>query len=302
MQGILINAASLLLMIALGYLLKRIGFLHKADGGVISMIVLNLTLPAAIVVNLSRMDFQFDQLFMIIAGIGLTFLQLAVAWWFSRKSDPLARSFVMFLASGFNIGNFTLPFVQSFVPAGIPPLSMFDMGNSIMLAGGTEVVVDRMGKTKQAFDVRKVALQLLKSVPYTCYIVMFLLGIFHLRLPAGVIQLIQPMASSNTFLSMFMIGLYLELQLPKSESRLVWKTLLIRYGTGGLFILFFLLLPLSALDQMILCLLAITPVPVFGVINAVKKGAAAETVGFCSSISFLISLPLMTLILLLFQK
>lgn len=50
----------------------------------------------------------------------------------------------------------------------------------------------------------------------------------------------------------------------------------------------------------VLCLLVFAPIPLFGVINSVLAGMEEEAVGFVSSISFLISLPLMTLVLILF--
>ena len=51
-------------------------------------------------------------------------------------------------------------------------------------------------------------------------------------------------------------------------------------------------------EKMVLSLLCVSPIPLFGIINAVIVGAKEEYVGFASSLSFLLSLVFMTLIVL----
>lgn len=51
-------------------------------------------------------------------------------------------------------------------------------------------------------------------------------------------------------------------------------------------------------EKMVLNLLCVSPIPLFGVMNAVIVGAKEEYVGFASSLSFLFSLVFITLIVL----
>ena len=53
----------IILLIALGYLLKRINFLKAADSQVLSTLVLNVTLPSLVIVNLNsaELDFSFSK-------------------------------------------------------------------------------------------------------------------------------------------------------------------------------------------------------------------------------------------------
>jgi hypothetical protein len=74
--------------------------------------------------------------------------------------------------------------------------------------------------------------------------------------------------------------------------------LAIKYGAGLLLVAFFMLLPFPAMIKIVLCLVSVGPIPTFGVINSVAAGMRAEVVGFTSSLSFLISLPLMTSLLI----
>lgn len=298
MATILINALGLFAIIFLGYFLKRLNVLSKADGTTLSTIILTITLPATIIVNFAALKIETGLLLLIVLGIGLTILQIGISWGLMRKEAALKQEFMMYMGSGFNIGNFTLPFVQSFLPIGIPLISMFDLGNSIMLAGGTTVLVDQLVGKNKTFDLKSVLIKLFRSIPYTAYLVMLLLRLGSVDLPSALLTILQPIAGANTFLSMFMIGLYLELRLPKSAQKLVVQSLLLRYGIGLLLIVLFLWLPLPQLVRLVLCLLAVAPIATFNVINAVLAGIEEEIVGFCSSVSFLISLVLMTLVLL----
>jgi predicted permease len=265
----------------------------------ISKIVVNVTLPAAIIVNLRALDVENQLLLLILAGILLNIVMIVIGHFFSKKQEQVEREFLMYSVSGYNIGNFAIPFVQSFMPQAIPILSFFDIGNSVMLAGGSTVVIEGIsGSNEKRPSVKNVMGRLGRSVPFLCYLIMLCLRIFEIDLPAAVFQVVEPIANANTFLSMFMIGLFLELRLPKKELSLVWRVLIIKYAGGVLLAALFMFLPLPTIIKAVLCLVSVGPITTFGVINSVTAGMRAEVVGFTSSLSFLISLPLMTSLLL----
>jgi predicted permease len=259
----------------------------------------NVTLPAAIIVNLRALDVENQLLLLILAGILLNIVMIVIGHFFSKKQEQVEREFLMYSVSGYNIGNFAIPFVQSFMPQAIPILSFFDIGNSVMLAGGSTVVIEGIsGSNEKRPSVKNVMGRLGRSVPFLCYLIMLCLRIFEIDLPAAVFQVVEPIANANTFLSMFMIGLFLELRLPKKELSLVWRVLIIKYAGGVLLAALFMFLPLPTIIKAVLCLVSVGPITTFGVINSVTAGMRAEVVGFTSSLSFLISLPLMTSLLL----
>ncbi|MGH1832254.1 AEC family transporter [Enterococcus gilvus] len=299
MRAVLLNSLGLFGIILIGYLTKRLSLFVKADGSMISKIVVNVTLPAAIIVNLRALDVENQLLLLILAGILLNIVMIVIGHFFSKKQEQVEREFLMYSVSGYNIGNFAIPFVQSFMPQAIPILSFFDIGNSVMLAGGSTVVIEGIsGSNEKRPSVKNVMGRLGRSVPFLCYLIMLCLRIFEIDLPAAVFQVVEPIANANTFLSMFMIGLFLELRLPKKELSLVWRVLIIKYAGGVLLAVLFMFLPLPTIIKAVLCLVSVGPITTFGVINSVTAGMRAEVVGFTSSLSFLISLPLMTSLLL----
>lgn len=106
MQKVFIQSFSLLLIISLGYLMKRINLLSKKDGDILSKIIVYLTLPAAIIVNLWYLAVDVHLVQLIFWGIIWSILQIAFAYLFSRHQNILQQKFLMFCGSGFNIGNF----------------------------------------------------------------------------------------------------------------------------------------------------------------------------------------------------
>ncbi|MBP3307770.1 MAG: AEC family transporter, partial [Anaerotignum sp.] len=68
MEEILVKACGFLFMIALGFVLKRIGLFSIEDSGVLSKIVLKITLPMAIISNFKGLELSSSFLIAIIIG------------------------------------------------------------------------------------------------------------------------------------------------------------------------------------------------------------------------------------------
>lgn len=129
MGEILMQAFSFVAIIILGYVLRSRGFFKEEDFYVISRIVLKITLPAAIVSNFSGMSLEPSMLLISLLGLGGGVILIGTAWLISTGKSKEERAFSILNMSGYNIGNFTMPFVQSFLgPAGIVATSLFDSG------------------------------------------------------------------------------------------------------------------------------------------------------------------------------
>ena len=178
MAAIIWQSVGLFFMILLGFLMKRIGILEKSDGTRIARIITNVTLPSVIIVNFASIMIEKSLLFFTLVGFTWFSLQLAIAYFYTRKRKRTTKVLFLFGTSGFNIGNFTLPFVQSVAPLGIPLISMFDVGNNLLLSGGNKVVIDRLVGDSKKIAIKSTLLKLVKSVSLMSSIVMFLLRYF----------------------------------------------------------------------------------------------------------------------------
>lgn len=298
MKQILIQALSLFFIILLGFILKKLGILSKKHGDVLSKIIVYITLPAAIIVNLASLEIKNQMLLFILIAVIWSIMQVILAYLSTARLTHISRSSMMYMGSGFNVGNFLLPFIQSIQPTLVPMISMFDIGNSIMLTGGTQATVDNLLTTNQRFSFRLTLFQLLRSVPFMCYLIMFCLRYYHVTLPEFIHTIFTPIANANVFLSMFMIGLYLDFELPKGSFRYLCQLFFLRFGMGLVLIFILNFLPIQRTSKLVLSLLCVSPIPLFGVMNAVISGEKEELVGFASSLSFILSLVLMTVIVI----
>ncbi|MDF2674127.1 MAG: Auxin Efflux Carrier, partial [Clostridiales bacterium] len=144
MAAVLQKSVAFVVVIFIGYLFKARGYLKKEDFYVLSKILLRITLPCAIITNFSSMKLDISLLILCAIGIGMNFIMIFIGYMMkSRRSslDKETRSFQMINLSGYNIGAFTLPFVQSFFGTkGFAAVSLYDAGNAVMCTGLTYTV------------------------------------------------------------------------------------------------------------------------------------------------------------------
>ena len=123
----------IILLIALGYFLKRINFIKATDSQVIATLVLNVTLPSLVIVNLNsaelKLSFSILPILMIIYGI----VAKMIAVWFFRKYDNHMRGSVGMMTGAMNIGLFAYPLIEVIWPkTGLIYFGMADIGLSLI--------------------------------------------------------------------------------------------------------------------------------------------------------------------------
>ena len=300
MTTILLNALSILLVLFLALLLKKIGLLHQEDGGLTSKLVVYLTLPATILLGVNHT--RLSSIFFILMFLGLfsNLLLIFLGKLIGGKSSLEERALYMFDLSGYNIGNFSIPFVSSFFPAAIPFLAMFDMGNSLMVTGSTQAIVEfSSGRKKHGFILQEIFGVLFRNPPFVVYVFMFILAIFGLSFPDQWLIPIKPLASANTLLSIFTIGLFMEFRLPKGKLKLVLKILTWRYLLAFILASLVYFLPFQALIKEVLLLIFFCPMSFLHMIQAIEFGNNKAVAGLIISLSMFISLILMSVIVII---
>ncbi|WP_368646009.1 AEC family transporter [Alkalibacterium putridalgicola] len=296
---VLLQSLQFLLIIMVAYLFKKIKLLKATDGIVLQKIILNLTLPATIVVGFNAVTVEPILFIMISLGLLSNIGLVMIGGFIWRKKDAPDQSLMMFSQAGYNIGNFTIPFVQGFFPAAIPYIGSFDMGNALMIFGGTPLIVDKLTHQQRSNNnLFRTFIGLFRSPSFTTYIIMFSLALAGVVLPENVLSVFQLFSSGNAFLAMFMVGLYLDIQIDLESLQKVVKLLLTRYTLGiGLALVFYFFLPLPDIVRLSLVLLALAPIGTVATINIITYGTERSLSSFLASVSIIISLILMTLAL-----
>jgi len=261
MLDVLIRAGYFVGIIILGYTLRRIGFFHADDFKVLSKIVIRITLPASIIYSFSGQAIEPSMLSILCIGLGVGIVYMIIGWAMNRHSPKRQQAFGLLNMSGYNIGNFTMPFVQSFLgPMGVITTSLFDTGNAFICLGGSYSVAS-MVKDNKGFSVKRVCKSLLKSVPFDCYMIMIILNLLQISLPVRVVDFAELIGRANAFLAMLMLGVGFHLSGDRKQIGSIVKVLSVRYGVALVLALgCFFLLPFETEARRALAILVFSPI------------------------------------------
>lgn len=141
----LIQPIALLAIILTGYLFKRAGKFKNRDYRIMQVALFNLVLPCAIIYSFATNPHDSSMLWISVFGFVVAFIPPVLIFLTTRHTPVQDRAFTMLNGSGFNIGCFCFPVVQAFLgTAAIVPAAMFDIGNCVMVAAGTNVMTQTL--------------------------------------------------------------------------------------------------------------------------------------------------------------
>lgn len=260
MFNVLVRAGCFIAIIVAGYLLRKFNFFKEEDFTVLTKIVLKITLPAAFISNFSGKTLDVSMLTLTLMGLGAGILYMVLGYVLNIGKTKEEKAFGILNLPGYNIGNFTIPFVQSFLgPAGVITASIFDAGNAFVCLGGAYGVASSIKGTGK-FSFKRVLKALSKSVAFLTCITMMILGFWKITLPTPIIQLAEIIGGSNAFLAMLMLGVGFRLTGEKSQIGTVVKILSVRYGIALALAILFYFLPWDEVTRTTLMVLAFAPI------------------------------------------
>lgn len=301
MSAILIRAGAFVCLILLAYFFKKGHLLRKEDFRVVSTLVTKVTLPCAIVTNFSQFDFDVSLLFLVLIGFLGTTSMVGFGYLISLKKSGDEKAFQMINHSGYNVGTFALPYLQTFVGAsGVIYSCMFDIGNAIMCTGGTYALASSVQDSSKKATPVTLLKNTFSSVPLLTYLLMTLLGLLHLKMPQPILVFTEIGAAANGFLAMMMLGLGLELTFRKDQFSSIAKILTARYAFATIFSLaVWYFLPFSHAIRKTLVLLLFAPLASFDPIFTERCHLDVGLSSAINSVSILLSLVCMTALLIL---
>ena len=225
-------------------------------------------------------------------GFGGCLLYLGAGFLINIRKSKEDQAFAVQNLPGYNIGNFTLPFVQSFLgPSGVVITSLFDIGNAIFCLGGSYSIAAMVKGEGKGIPAAQIVKTLLKSVPFDAYLIMTALCLLNLSLPESVVSFAEIIANANAFAAMLMIGVGFKLSGNRAQARMLIKLLTARYGIAIAFsAALYFLLPMPLEYRQTLAILAFAPASSSGpAFTADLKGDIGLSSAF-NSLSILISI------------
>ena len=305
MTTVLLTAFSFMLIILIGAYLHMGGILPENAGDVVKRILINVTLPCAIIVNFSKIEVVgAEMLALTVLGIAANVIMIAVGIVITKKKSREAKALHILCLPAYNIGAFCLPFVQSFLPAmGSVAACMFDVGNSVMCTGATYAFASEyLSDNRDGFDVGSFAKRLLPSMPLLTYVLMFILSVARFRLPKPVLTLIAPMAAANTFTAMLMIGLLLRFEFQRNYIGDICRILGVRHVAAIVTALAgYYLLPFDIVIRRTLVLISFAPISAVAPAYTGMCGGDEGKASAANSISILLSVIELTFLLIIMK-
>ena len=261
MLDILMRAGSFVAIIAMGFLLRKIGFFKAQDFDLLAKISIRLTLPCAIITSFAGKTIDPALLSLPLMAIACGGIYAAIGFMLGRRISRETQAFSMVNLSGYNIGAFVIPFAQSFLgAAGVVAVSIFDTGNALVCLGGVFGLAC-MVKDGGGFSVRRLMRALFTSVPFVTYMIMLAMNLTRLPVPAFVLSVAEVGSGANAFMAMLMIGVGFRLEFNRSQLAAIGKILGLRYALATVYALvFYFLTPFALEVRQALVILAFAPI------------------------------------------
>lgn len=114
MFDVLITSLTFILIIVIAYFLKKVKVLKKSDANILATIIMNVTLPCALLTSANGITLDMTILILIAVGILSNVIMILVGYGFAYKERPVIKGTYMINVSGYNIGNFVLPLFNLF--------------------------------------------------------------------------------------------------------------------------------------------------------------------------------------------
>ena len=283
MLDILTRAGCFVTIILMGQILRRTGVFGPETFGVLSKVIMKITLPAALIASAAGKPIEGSMLTIALLGLGGGLIYILVGWLMQIKGGRSEKAFYIQNVPGYNIGTFALPFTQSFLgPVGVLTTSIFDLGNAIICFGGSFSIAQAVKEGGKA-DFRRILKTAATSLPFLTHVVMVILNLNSLVPPKPVLMLAEIMGGGNACLAMLMIGAGMNISIDTKKLGTIIKVLTARYGIAVILALaYYYLLPFSLEIRQTLVILAFAPI---GSTVPIFTAELGEDVGLSSTIN-----------------
>lgn len=87
MFDVLIKSLTFILIIVIGYTLKKVDVLKKSDANVVATIIMNITLPCALLTSANGIELDATILILITIGIISNVVMMIIGYIASNKDD-----------------------------------------------------------------------------------------------------------------------------------------------------------------------------------------------------------------------
>lgn len=299
-----------ILIVAIGYFVKRLKILKETDGETIAKIIFNVTLPAVILKFTTTIQFELSLVILPFISIAFGIIMALLGIVIFRNHPIHIKGAMIMTMVGFNVANFFFPLVEGiWGQAGMQYIALVDAGNAFTIFVLCYILSTIFSPKNQEdavkINIKFVLNRLIRSAPLLSYIIAIVINLSGIIIPSFFSDLIDVIARANTALALLLLGIFLHLKFGKSEWASIIKVLVIRYSIGLLvgLSLFFLLPPsiFNPLFRIIICLSLILPVGLAVIPFSVENGYDQKLVTMVVNLTIIISFGLIWVLILVLK-
>lgn len=289
-----------LLLIAVGYLIKKLGVVSRDDGRILNRLVLYLTLPMmnlkAVMNTTLSWHLLLLPLFLLVAGTAVSLVSVFPARWLDLSRRDTG-TFVVALC-GF-MGSLLYPFMEAvYGDLGVQAMAICDLGNAITIFG-VGYYISFLYSTDGQFKAMAAVKKVLLFFPMHAFALGFLLNVVGATLRGLPADLVNALAGINSPLMLLGLGIYLELDVSRQERKIVAVNLTYKYIVGALLAgLVLWLLPYRGPLRAVMFLFPLMPTSLSSLLYSVEQGLNPRLAAMLISASMVISLVILTVALL----
>jgi malate permease and related proteins len=277
----------IIIIIAFGYLLKRVNILQEKDGEVISKIIFKITLPALVLVTFDSVKIETSLFLLPVIVLVYGIVSAILGLLFYKNEERELKGSLMMLSSGFNVGLFAFPLVYAIWGMdGLTYFSMFDVGASFIVFGISYILGSYFSEEGLKLNPIEILKKLGKSIPLMTYMIASILNFCHIKLPDLIINLASTISGANIPLSLLLLGLFLNFKFDKQFIKPMVKFLTFRYGLGlSVGLVLYYLLPYDIMLRTTILIGLLLPVPASALTYAVEFKYSNDSTRFVATMS-----------------
>lgn len=291
MENVNYQFALSLLIITLGYALKRLKIITEKDGESLTRIIFNITLPAVIINTITTVKIAPSIALLTIIGFVNGAFIFLLTFFTLKKVHKDIRDIVSMAIPAVNIGLFAFPLVEALYGTnGLQYIAMYDIGNSIVVFVLCFFAAQYFSSQNETIDYKVMFKTMFKSIPLITYLASLAISILGVHLPSMFMDVNKIIGRANMPLSLMLLGIYLNFSFGKDSLRVMTKVISIKYIIGiTLGILLYITMPFDNLFRHIVLLAPILPIPTIIISYAIQFKYDQKLVGALVNLTIIIS-------------
>ena len=296
MISVWIKTAGIIFAIAIGYVIKKTGFLPENAAKILSKLMINVLLPFVYICNLNGNTLSGGMLSAFFWGLGVNIL-LTIAAVLLSHGKPKDSVFVLqYCVPGFNVSGFAIPVAQLFCSdREVAALIMFNVSITFFFFIVTPTLIHMMSPGEKRVRLKDIANDLSHNIPAMVSVIMVLLCLLHIALPEPVITAFRPLANANSAIALISLGMLFEFpkSFPKENIIALSVRLLITLSAAAL--AWSGIMPFGELKN-VMIIVMLAPIPSASPAMALTQGYEGSHIAFGVSANLLYSVVAMTIV------